>query len=170
MQEYEPDMSALSLMVTRHEDLSQQPYGFTLAAGVLHDQYAHSLFCAHWTAHSCQVLCVSWGFFLPIRYFYWLTLSCRPSLCRGRCSRGPPWGTWGQARPPWSRGSRGPRLGWGARRLGGASSWSLASYQGWEKCHLTTCLCFVLLFTDAGHFYRIKRDNSKKSYLLSFVL
>lgn len=44
VQEYEPDMSALSLIVTGQSDLSQQPYGLTLAAGVLHDQYAHSLF------------------------------------------------------------------------------------------------------------------------------
>ena len=47
VQRYEPDMRALSLMVTGQSDLSQQPYGLTLAAGVLHDQKAHSLFCAH---------------------------------------------------------------------------------------------------------------------------
>ena len=47
VQRYEPDMRALSLIVTGQSDLSQHPYGLTLAAGVLHDQKAHSLFCAH---------------------------------------------------------------------------------------------------------------------------
>ena len=59
VQEYEPDMRESSLMVTGQSDLSQQPKGLTLAAGVLHDQNAHSLFCAHCTAHSCHVLRVS---------------------------------------------------------------------------------------------------------------
>lgn len=39
-----------------------------------------------------------------------------------------------------------------------------------KMCHLSTCLCFVLLFTDVGHFKRIQRDNSENSYLLSSVV